>query len=125
MGIEFTYENDDGDEIVIEFPSKKEVCYRCDGEGTHLNPSIGEHAYSYEEFNESFDDEGKEQYFKPGGIYDVTCHTCHGKNVVDVHDEEAIKLDPELAAHYEVYLEHQSDDAAYDAECMAEERFGC
>lgn len=125
MGIEFTYENDEGDEIVVEFPSKKEVCSRCDGEGTHLNPSIGEHVYSYEEFNESFDDEGKEQYFKIGGIYDVICHTCHGKNVVDALDEDAIKRDPELSAHYEAYLEYQAEDAEYEAERKAEERFGC
>ena len=50
--IKFTEVDDSGEEIEHELPSKFEVCSECEGNGTHLAPSIGEHAYSAEEFNE-------------------------------------------------------------------------
>jgi len=85
MKIKVTFWNGD-DEVTAELPAKNEVCDKCEGHGTHLNPSIGEHAYSAEEFHESFDDEQAEEYFKRGGMYDVTCSVCKGKNVVLVVD---------------------------------------
>ncbi len=125
MTIKFTIENDDGEETEIELPSKKEVCSRCDGHGTHLTPSIGEHAYTSEEFYEAFhDEEDRADYFKRGGKYDVTCHDCGGRNVVDVVDESRCTTE-EQKEHLKVYYRRQRDDADYEAECAAERRMGC
>jgi hypothetical protein len=120
MFIKFTYENDDGDEIGVEIPAKHEVCDRCEGHGTHLNPSIGEHAYTQEEFDEAFDDdESRENYFKRGGIYDVTCHDCGGKRVVAVPDFSANNWpkhsDPSVNMK-EFYTETTDRRAMYEAE---------
>jgi|ERR1019366_5412091 hypothetical protein len=89
--IEVSYFNDDGDEIDVVFPATNEVCHRCEGFGTHLTPSIGQHAFSSEEFYESFSEpEDREEYFRRGGIYDVVCEKCHGQNVVLVIDDDTI-----------------------------------
>lgn len=62
--MEIEYVDDEGLEILEEVPAVFEVCSRCNGHGTYLNPSIGEHAYSWEEFHEAFPfDEDREQYF--------------------------------------------------------------
>jgi len=97
-----------------ELPAKNEVCYRCEGYGTHLNPNIGEHAYTREEFDEAFDDEGKEEYFKRGGIYDVACEECHGNKVILVVDED--KLNAEQKRVFELWEEQQDEYARWDAE---------
>ena len=78
-----------GNECEEELPSYRIVCPRCEGYGTHLNPSMASHAYSATEFDESFDDEQKDQYFKRGGRYDVQCEECQGEKVIDVPDEDA------------------------------------
>ena len=116
-----TYTNEEGDEIEAELPAKKEVCPRCEGHGSHLNPSIGEHAYSMEEFHEAFDDEGRAEYFKRGGIYDVTCHECHGKNVITVIDEDACTTD-EQKAHLAAWEREEEENARYESESRAEAR---
>lgn len=116
--ISWTEETEDGEEIVHDLPAKNEVCDRCDGHGTHLNPNIGEHAYTREEFDEAFDDdESRAQYFKRGGIYDVTCEVCGGKNVVLVVDEDA--CDKAVLARY---LAHEEQVARWDAEDRATRR---
>jgi len=122
MSITFTVENDEGEEIEYELPSKKEVCQRCEGHGTHLNPSIGEHAYSQEEFEREFDDEEKEAYFTRGGMYDVPCKVCKGARVVDVVDDS--NLSTEEVEILKIYEERLADDAAYDAMCAEERRMG-
>lgn len=119
--IKFTEMTDEGVEIEHELPSKFEVCSQCGGHGTHLNPSIGEHAYSQEEFEEEFwDEEDHAEYFKRGGIYDVTCETCNGKRVEEVLNEEACPAD--LLKKYHAMLE---DMAEYERERRAELAFGC
>ncbi len=120
----FTLYTEDGDEEEVSFPVKLEVCSRCEGHGTHLTPSIGEHAYTSEEFFEEFDEEGREEYFKRGGMYDVRCTRCNGKNVEPVIDEDAVKRDPVLAAQY-ARLEEQWEEEAQDrAERESERRYG-
>jgi hypothetical protein len=118
MNIVLKWYDENGDQIEHSFPATNEVCSRCEGHGTHLNPSIGEHAYSAEEFAEAFDDdESREQYFKRGGIYDVTCEECGGKNVVAVVDES--RLSTEQKKLYAEYEEYQ--DEAY--RIRAEDRY--
>lgn len=89
-GIEFviTVETDVGTEHRLVLPGKREICSRCEGEGTHLHPAIGEHAYSSEEFAREFDEEEREEYFTRGGMYDVPCERCGGEKVITVLDED-------------------------------------
>jgi hypothetical protein len=110
----FTWTNEDGDEVSHVFPICNEVCSRCEGFGSHLNPSIGNHAYSMEEFYDSFDNEDIEEYFTRGGKFDVQCQECHGNKVVPVVDES--KLTAEQKKLYEQYCQHEEDMARMDAE---------
>jgi hypothetical protein len=113
--ITVTIEDEDGEEVQHELPAKNEVCDRCEGYGTHLNPNIGNHAYTREEFDEAFDDdESREQYFKRGGIYDVSCEVCHGNRVVQQVDED--RLTPEQRVVFDEYRDHQEQCARWDAE---------
>ncbi len=121
------YENEDGEEVEVDLPAKNEVCPRCEGHGMHLTPSIGQYAYSREEFEESFDEDERAEYFKRGGMYDVVCETCHGKNVVLVIDEEWIDKNGSLEEKEALaaYIEKLQDDAEYEREVAAERRYGC
>jgi hypothetical protein len=112
--IEWLENEGSDDEILHKLPAKYEVCGRCEGHGTHLNPSIGEHCYTQEEFDEAFDDdESREAYFTRGGMYDVQCEECHGARVVLVIDED--HADPKIVERY-------YDDLAADAAADAEDR---
>lgn len=101
--------DDDGGEVEYSLPAKNEVCSRCEGHGTHLNPSIGEHAYSAEEFAESFDEEEQEEYFRHGGMYDVSCEVCKGNRVVPIVNEDA--LNTEQKKIYDRWQEQEEDAA--------------
>lgn len=112
--------NGEGEEETHIIPSKMEVCGMCDGKTYILNRSIGEHAYSSEEFEEAFsDDEDREAYFTRGGKYDIICTECHGKNVVDIIDEEACT--PEqmkiVERYYEILSDIEDDKRTYQMEC--------
>jgi RecJ-like exonuclease len=125
--MDFTFTLWDGnDEVEHKLPGRKEVCPKCEGSGYHLTPSIGDHAYSSEEFDEAFEpgSEERENYFRRGGIYDVKCETCQGTNVVDVVDAEACTT-PEQKALLQRYREHLREESAYRAEEAAERRMGC
>ncbi len=115
-----TFEDDRG--FVHILPGTREVCDRCDGHGTHLHPDIGGHAYSMEEFRESFDEEEATEYFKRGGRYDVQCTVCHGHNVVTVPDEDACQRSPRLRALFNLYVDITESRARADAEWKAEIR---
>jgi len=112
-----TFEDDDGEEHAL--PARFEVCDRCEGHGMHLSPSIGEHAYSAEEFAESYDEDEAAEYFTRGGMYDVTCLDCGGARVVAVVDETACP--PALLA---AFLARQEEDAEWARESAAERRMG-
>lgn len=121
---EFTFwktdENDYDYEETIKLPVKKEVCHRCRGEGSHVNPAVDGNGISPEEFIN--DPDFEEAYFS--GVYDVICEECHGENVIDVIDEaQAARMG--LKEQCEAYLEYESerarqasqDAALYRAEC--------
>lgn len=122
--ITVTVYGDNGEEHEHELPAKNEVCSRCEGYGTHLNPSIGSHAYTAEEFYESFDEEGRDEYFRRGGIYDVTCEVCKGKNVVLLVDEEACKSHSVLKPIFEAWekqeIQRQRDEDEWRQEMRHE-----
>lgn len=115
MPITLILRNDDGEEEEHIFPSRKEVCSDCQGEGFVLNESMRNHAYTAEEFYEEFDEEGREHYFRRGGMYDVQCPTCKGKNVIDVVDEEEVQRQPALAACYQQWEKQEEEDARWEA----------
>lgn len=119
--ISITIFDEDLDEgYVHEFPSKMEVCDDCHGHGYVLNESMRSHGYSSEEFFEEFDDEERLEYFKPGGIYDVACPTCQGKNVIEVIDES--RLHPDEKRIYEIYLNQCQEQSEYEDNYRATKR---
>lgn len=105
-----TIENADGDEL--ELPAHFEVCPRCEGEGTHVNPNIDGNGLSAEDFAE--DPDFAEDYM--AGTYDVPCEECGGQRVLAVVDDPS-KLSADQHAEYARWLlakaEYQRD---YDSE---------
>lgn len=93
----------------VEIPSRFEVCWRCEGHGTHVNPSIDGNGISPEEFYE--DPDFAESYFK--GHYDVQCEECRGERVVLEPDYE--RMSPELTEQVEAYYAAKAE-ARRDAE---------
>jgi hypothetical protein len=73
-----------GDEE-INLPTKKAVCYGCNGEGTHVNRAIDGNGITSSEMDELGDD-FREDYMS--GAYDVQCDTCGGQRVIDEIDED-------------------------------------
>lgn len=115
--MELTWTDEEGNETTHTFPSENFVCDRCEGFGTILNPSIGEHAYSMEEFNESFDEDQRQEYFRRGGMYDITCIVCNGNRVV-AGVAEGLLTDEEKVL-FEEYEKYQDRQARYDADDAA------
>ena len=95
--------DDNGDEVT--YPKKKEVCPRCHGEGTHVNPAIDGNGISTDD--ECWQDDDFRSMYLSGG-YDVPCVECGGKNVVDVLDEE--RAGPEVTALYFQQIQDEADD---------------
>jgi hypothetical protein len=113
------------EQILITLPACMAVCSRCEGHGSHLTESIGEHAYTSEEFYEAFDDEeSRHEYFRRGGRYDVTCRECHGMRVVKVPDEEACARDPKLAADLKRIEDHLEQEQRWRDEDRHEREMG-
>jgi hypothetical protein len=111
MIVEVYLYDDDDTEICLEFPVVYEVCPLCEGNGTHVNPSIDSHGISSCEFAE--DPEFEEGYFR--GAYDVACYECGGIRVVPTLDEQA--CDKELLVKFKL---QQEQDARYRNEAYAE-----
>lgn len=124
MNIEFTTENDDGEETLHVLPAKYVLCAQCEGHGTHLNPSMGQHAYTSEEFERDFDDEARGEYLKRGGIYDVQCEACKGLRVVLVVTRDACQSEQQKKA-LALYDERLEADRDYERLVQSEIAFGC
>lgn len=86
-------ETPDGHIEEIPLPTRFEVCPRCRGNGSHVNPSIDGNGLSREHME---DREFMEDYM--AGVYDVPCYECDGRRVVSVVDEA--QCDPALLAAY-------------------------
>lgn len=104
-----------GEFVEHKLPTRFAVCHRCQGEGTHVNPSIDGHGISADEFAE--DPDFEESY--RAGHYDVQCEQCEGLRVVPEVDEDACS--PEVLAAWREKCEAEAD---YAAECAAERRMG-
>lgn len=99
------YENDNGNEELIELPAVWTVCPRCKGSGSHVNPNIDGNGLTAEDFAE--DPDFKEDYFS--GIYDVTCYECNGRTTIPIVDEAKFsekqkKIYEEAMISYSNYL---------------------
>ena len=126
--ITVSYYDDEDNEIELSLPSYMEVCPDCEGTGYVMNESMRTYCYSQEEFEEAFPfPEDKEEYCKRGGIYDVVCPTCNGKNVVPAIDETAIpsSLKTQYAEYCKYQTKRERNDAEYKAECRLERLMGC
>jgi phage FluMu protein Com len=117
-------DTEDSPERVVELPAKKEVCPKCEGHGSILNPSIAQHAYTASEFAESFDEEEAAEYFRRGGRYDVKCPTCKGANVIDVVDVEALASARQIV-DYSAWKKQEDDRAKFDREWANEMHREC
>jgi len=118
---------DEEGEFSVTFPAKYSVCTECEGHGTILNPSMADHAYSMEEFMESFEEEERAEYFKRGGRYDITCPECTGARVVSVVDEDALSASQkeEFASWQKQEEERECFDRQWSAEQAMERSMGC
>ena len=114
--IELTVWNDQGDEVVLAIPAKFELCPRCRGVGSHVNPAVDGQGISQEDFDQ--DPDFQEAYFR--GDYDVACHRCQGEKVIKVIDRERA-----TEAEKKLFDANERELADYDAEREAERRAGC
>lgn len=124
MTLAFTRENSYGVESTYQIPARYDVCDRCHGHGTHLHPAIGEHAYTPDEFRETFDDEEAEDYSKRGGRYDVPCETCGGARVVLVPDWGACQETLRGRRLMALFTDNQEREAEWRRQDAAERRMG-
>lgn len=106
--------DDNGDEH--ELPTRWSVCPTCNGNGTHVNPSIDCNGLTSDDF--ANDPDFAESYHS--GVYDVQCYGCEGRRVVAVVDTE--RCTPE---ELEAWESSQRADREYERECAMERRFGC
>ncbi len=98
----------------VEIPFKYEVCERCNGKGSHVNPSIDGHGITSDEMAEA-GPEFLEDYMS--GVYDVPCYECKGLRVVMVPDEAL--LTPE---EREIVKDHEEYKAELRHEALLRER---
>lgn len=123
--ITITLHSTSGAEYTHDWPATRVVCHDCDGDGVVLHDAIRHHAYSAEEFRESFDDDEAAEYFKGGhGAYGVTCPTCHGARVLDELDEDAVEKMRHGATLLTFYRRQQVEAAQLRAIEAMERRMG-
>jgi hypothetical protein len=115
--IEWSTEDENGSEIVHELPARLEVCPRCRGKGSHVNPSIDGHGITQEERERDWSDDEWDGYLR--GDYDVNCYECDGLRVVAVVDRDS--CDPDLLKQYD---QDQAEEAAFQRMCQAERDMG-
>jgi len=63
---------------VVKLPCKREVCWKCDGTGSYVNPNIDRHGLTRSDLNR--DPDFAREYFD--GSYDQICDVCDGDNVI-------------------------------------------
>jgi hypothetical protein len=107
----------------IEIPARNVVCSDCEGNGSVLIAAIREHAYSREEFEESFpEEEDVEAYMRPGSHLHEPCPTCGGLRVVPVPDVSRLTFAQKRIVV--MYRREERDHARYEAERAHELKMG-
>jgi len=110
---------DDEDYFVCSLPGKWEICTRCDGDGTIVNPSIDGHGLDpHNPCGEGPDPDFMEDY--KGGVFDIACPECKGSGKVLEADPEQL---PPLFR--EAYYKDCREEVDYARLCEAERRAGC
>jgi hypothetical protein len=99
-----------------ELPARYEVCGRCEGRGSHVNPAVDGNGLTSEDFDA--DPDFFEDYMS--GAYDVPCECCHGLRVVPRPDYD--RWSPEERRAYE---DQERDRWEADAALRAEQAMGC
>ena len=61
-----------------EYPAEYQVCPDCNGKGKYVNPSIDRQGLTSEDFAE--DPDFLHDYMS--GVFDITCRSCNGRNVI-------------------------------------------
>ena len=119
----FIYEATSGVEFNFKLPTKFEVCPRCEGRGSHVNPSIDGHGLTAEDFRD--DPDFRDAYF--AGVYDVTCEGCNGLRVVEEIDVDACAQSPKLKRRVLLLQHREREDSAARACELAERHaeMGC
>lgn len=103
-----------GNDFEIDLPAVRVVCPRCEGSGSHVNPSVDGNGLSAEDLD---DDDFRESYMQ--GHYDVQCEECKGQNVV-------LRLDwDKLTDKMKDRVQRQQRQESYDRqEAEGERRWG-
>jgi hypothetical protein len=114
MTFTFIQEDKDGEEVSYTLPAKFEVCPTCNGRGTHVRPSVD--ASGFDGWDD-VDEYGESNYL--AGAYNVTCQTCHGRNVVPSIDRDAAD-DTTLA----LWDSEREEEASYERLCRMERMMG-
>lgn len=84
------------EEELITVPFTWAVCDRCEGKGTHVNPSIDCDGLTREDFDD--DPDFADSY--RAGEYDVPCAACQGRRVMpQTDDPRVLAKQGELAAY--------------------------
>lgn len=115
--IELRTFDDEGYELVLDIPARGEVCWRCDGEGTHVNPAIDGNGITEMDRMDWADDDFMDDY--RSGVYDIRCDECHGERILWVPDESRARPE-DLAA----WRKHEEQEYEYQAMVLAEQRMG-
>lgn len=106
-------DNDEGGVDEIELPWKWEICDRCHGNGTHVNPAVD----GWSRNDEWVDDDFVEGYFE--GRYDVRCEEGCDNGKARVVDES--RMTPEQV---EAWHRQLREEYAYQQECRMERMMG-
>ena len=101
---------EDGSEETLVLPTRRIVCPECGGRGKDIF-SNGVPSQYFEE-----DPDFAEDY--RSGMYDAVCGECHGHNVVDEFDYEAMDSETRRKVEW-----HEEQKARYEHEVLAERRF--
>ena len=100
----------DGEELML--PAKFEVCYRCEGTGTHTHPDIDGNGITQSEMEELGED-FREDYLN--GVYDVQCSLCKGARVTPRADVPRMSF-----AQKRAYVRHLHAKAEYQRDYASE-----
>lgn len=104
----------------VSVPLAWTKCLRCDGTGSHVNPSIDGNGLSTRDFEE--DPDFCSDY--KSGVFDVSCYDCDGRgeDAEPNYPEMGESLAKQVKEHIRAYYENEAESAACAA---AERRAGC
>ena len=108
----YEHDIDDGEpvefEASYELPAVFEVCPRCSGKGTIVNPSVDGNGLTAMDFED--DPDFRRDYFS--GVYDIRCPSCNGERVIpEVAFED---LTTQQDGVYQTWIEQHRDEERFN-----------